>query len=103
MDELLPKSRKEEFDRICKRYGVKRLDLFGSAATEKFDPGDSDLDFVVSFEQRTPAFLFDRYFGLKEELERLFGREVDLLMEGAIKNPYLAESINQSRTPIYAA
>lgn len=103
MDELLPESRKRDLYRICKRYGVKRLDLFGSATTEKFDPRNSDLDFVISFEPRNPARLFDRYFGLKEELERLFGREVDLLMEEAIKNPYLAKSIEQSRKPFYAA
>ena len=103
MDELLADDRREELGRICERYGVERLDLFGSSARGRFDPEKNDLDFVVSFEHRTPARLFDRYFGLKEELERLFGREVDLLMEEAIRNPYFAESVNQSRAPIYAA
>ena len=59
---------------LCEKYGVKRLDLFGSAAGDGFDPEASDLDFVVSFERRDPPELFDRYFGLQEDLEALFGR-----------------------------
>ena len=54
---------------------------------EGFDLVSSDVDFVVSFAPRTPARLFDRYFGLEEDLEALFGREVDLLMEVAMRNP----------------
>lgn len=102
MDELLTDGAREEFVEICERYGVERLDLFGSAATGNFDSGKSDLDFVLSFKPRTPARLFDRYFGLKEDLESLFGRGVDLLMEESMKNPYLVKSVNESRTPLYA-
>lgn len=81
-----------------------RPDLFDSAAGGGFDSERSDLDFVVSFEPRTPARLFDRYFGLKEDLERLFGRDVDLVMEGvAWKNPHFARNVEQSRVPLYAA
>ena len=65
--------RRTEVAALCERYGVKRLDLFGSAAGDGFDPEASDLDFVVSFERRDPPELFDRYFGLKEDLESLFG------------------------------
>jgi predicted nucleotidyltransferase len=96
--------RVEEVRQICRRYGVERLDLFGSAAGEGFELGDSDLDFVVSFERRDPPELFDRYFGLKEDLEDLFGRGVDLVMEGAIgRNPYFAESVAETRVSLYAA
>lgn len=95
--------KKEELKSICERYGVSMLDLFGSAVGEDFDPEGSDLDFLVSFESRTPSSLFDRYFGLKKELEELFGRDVDLVMEGAIRNPYFAESVSESRTTLYAA
>src|SRR5215211_8670805 len=63
--------RRAEVAALCERYGVKRLDLFGSAAGDGFDPEASDLDFVVSFERRDPPGLFDRYFGLKEDLEVL--------------------------------
>lgn len=58
------------------RYGVAGLDLFGSAMDEGFDPEDSDPD------SQAPLRLFERYPGLKENLERFFGREVNLLMEG---------------------
>lgn len=76
-------SKRAELEAICRRHGVERLDLFGSATGEGFDPRSSDLDFLVSFVPRTPARLFDRYFGLEKDLEGLFGRKADLVMEGA--------------------
>lgn len=102
MDALVEEKR-QQLGEICERRGVSRLDLFGSATGEGFDPEGSDLDFVVSFVSREPSRLFDRYFGLKEDLESLFGREVDLLMEGAMKNPHFIRSVAESRTPVYAA
>ena len=90
--------RRAEVAALCERYGVKRLDLFGSAAGDGFDPEASDLDFVVSFERRDPPGLFDRYFGLKEDLEVLFGRGVDLVTEDALlKDPDFAEGISGER------
>lgn len=87
---------------LCERHGVKRLYLFGSAAGDGFDPEGSDLDFVVSFERRDPQDLFRRYFGLEEDLESLFGRGVDLVMEGALeKSRRFAESVEGSRVPLY--
>ena len=75
--------------------GVGRDD--GSAAGEGFDPEESDLDFVVRFEPRDPPELFDRHFGLKEDFEDLFGREVDLVTEGALdKDPSFAEGIQRT-------
>ena len=100
----LVEERRVEVAEICRRYGVRRLDLFGSATATGFDPEASDLDFVVSFQRRNPPELFDRYFGLKEDLEELFGRGVDLVMEGAVgKNPQFAESVAETRVPLYAA
>lgn len=99
----LTDTEKEEIGEACERHGVSRLDLFGSAAGETFDVEHSDLDFVVSFEPRNPSKLFDRYFGLKEDLGLIFDREVDVVMEGAIRNPHFAKSVGESRTPLYAA
>ena len=100
----LVEGRLGEVGRICRRHGVALLDLFGSAAGDGFDPEGSDLDFVVSFERRDPPGLFDRYFGLKEDLESLFGRGVDLGMEGAVgRNPYFAKSVAGTRVSLYAA
>lgn len=103
MERLDLENTEADLEEICERYGVRRLDLFGSAVENAFDPEKSDLDFVVSFAPRTPPDLFDRYFGLREELVRLFGRRVDLVMEKAIKNPYFAKSVDESRIPLYAA
>ena len=98
------RDKRAEVARICERYGVERLDLFGSAAGDGFDPEASDLDFVVSFERRDPPDLFRRYFGLEEDLEALFGRGVDLVMEGALeKSCRFAASVEASRVPLYEA
>jgi uncharacterized protein len=98
--------RRTEVADLCRRYGVERLDVFGSASGtgEGFDPEGSDLDFVVSFERREPQDLFRRYFGLEEDLEALFGRRVDLVMEGALqKSRRFARNVEASRVPLYGS
>ena len=96
--------KRAEIISACRRHGVEWLDLFGSAVGGSFDPGSSDLDFIVSFERREPSDLFGRYFGLKEDLEVLFGRSVDLVMEGALrKDPSFAADVRESRVSLYAA
>lgn len=73
---------REELRDLCRRFHVRRLDLFGSAAHEDFDPERSDLDFLVEFDCTHPeAMKFKTYLGLKDSLERLFGRPVDLVEE----------------------
>jgi hypothetical protein len=91
-----------EIPELCRRYGVSRLELFGSAASGAFDPQRSDLDFLVEFGADS-AGLFDRYFGLKQSLEALYGRRVDLVTTGSLRNPYFLESVNKSRQLLYAA
>jgi predicted nucleotidyltransferase len=90
-----------EIPELCRRYGVARLDLFGSAATDAFDPQRSDLDFLVEFDANSSG-LFDRYFGLKESLETLYGRPVDLVTAGSLRNPYFIAAINETRQLVYA-
>ena len=92
-----------ELEQLCRRYGVLRLDLFGSAATDRYLPEGSDLDFVVEFEALSAAAYADAYFGLLEALERLFGRPVDLVSGTAIKNPYFRQSLEETRTLVYEA
>jgi uncharacterized protein len=87
---------------LCRRYGVARLELFGSAASGAFDPQRSDLDFLVEFDADASG-LFDRYFGLKESLEALCRRPVDLVTAGSLRNPYFIEAVNKSRQLVYAA
>jgi len=93
---------REEIAALCRRHGVRRLELFGSAASGGFDPQRSDLDFLVEFDAN-PSRLFDRYFGLKESLEALYGRRVDLVTVGSLRNPYFIESVNETRRLVYAA
>ena len=88
---------------LCRRYGVRKLELFGSATTGAFDPQTSDLDFLIEFDPEGRDSLFHRYFGLNEDLEALFGRKVDLVMVGTLKNPYFVDSVNKTRQTVYAA
>lgn len=89
---------------LCRRCGVLRLEVFGSATGEDFDPCTSDVDFLVVFDFATGmSDAFDRYFDLKEGLEAILDRKVDLISENAIRNPVFADSVETSRTPLYAA
>jgi len=87
----------------CQRFGVRQLELFGSAASSAFDAQRSDVDFLVDFDMHGEPDLFRRYFGLNEALERILGRKVDLVMVGALKNPYFIDAVNETRRLIYAA
>ena len=88
---------------LCRRYGVRSLELFGSAATPEFDPLRSDIDLLVDFQDAGPAGAADRYFGLKEDLQNLLGRSVDLVMLQALRNPYVLRAVNSQRDRLYAA
>jgi hypothetical protein len=99
--ELIDKKR-GELAELCRRYGVERLYLFGSALSDRFIPGSSDLDFVVEMRNREPTGSYaDRYFGFAEELERLFGRPIDLITEQSIRNPYFRHEVETTRQLIY--
>ena len=87
----------------CRRFQVDRLELFGSAVGENFDRESSDLDFIVEFDDLREGEHADMYFGLAEALKDLFRRDVDLVVLSAVKNPYFRESIERSRTLLYAA
>jgi predicted nucleotidyltransferase len=91
-------------DALCRRFHVRRLDLFGSAARgTDFDPARSDLDLLVAYEPaKGPPALAD-FLALREALEDLLGRKVDLAMESAIRNPYLRASIDAARVPLHGA
>lgn len=69
----------------------------------EFDPAKSDVDFVVEFEPETSGGFSHPYFTLHEDLEHLLGRKVDLVMVGAIRNPYFAKSVAETKVPLYAA
>ena len=99
----LVEARRDEAAEICRRFGALRLELFGSATGDRFDPAVSDLDFLVEFEPSAPGSPADRYFGLLDALQELYGRPVDLVDLTAIRNPYFLEAIAASRTVLHAA
>jgi predicted nucleotidyltransferase len=97
-------SHHEELRALCHRFHVRRLDLFGSAARGDFDASRSDLDFLVEFDYGHPDALSLRtFFGLKDSLESLFGRPVDLVESTALRNPYLKADVEASRELLFEA
>ena len=93
----------EALSALCRAFQVQWLDVFGSAASEDFDPDTSDLDFVVAFADKTPGTYADRYLGFAEALERLFQRRVDLVTERSIRNPYFRRSVEATHQSVYDA
>ena len=90
----------EALPALCRRFGVRRLDLFGAAADGRFDPERSDLDFLVAFEDRGGG---RRFFELLEALEKLFGRKVDLLDQSKVENPFIRRKIEGQRQQLFPA
>jgi len=100
----LIESKRAHLQDLCRRYAVAQLELFGSAATEAFDPARSDLDFLVEFLPGQPLGPWLRhYFEFQAELARLFGRRVDLVLASAVKNRYFQRELDRTRTVLYAA
>jgi len=85
---------------LCKQHKVKNMYLFGSILTNKFSP-ESDIDLLVNFGDVNLYHYFDNYMELKDGLEQLFNRPVDLLEEQTVKNPVLRRSIEQNKKLIY--
>ena len=91
---------KEKVAKLCESYGVERLELFGSGGTDLFDEETSDLDFIVRFADRSSGYA-DRYLNFARALEELLGRDVDLVTERSIQNPFFRRSVDASRRMIY--
>jgi len=90
-------------EQLCRKYCVKTMYVFGSAVTGAFDSG-SDIDFLIDFATELNAEEYaDNYFDLHYELRALFGREIDLVTENSLSNPYFIESVERTKELIYAA
>lgn len=87
---------------VCRARGVRRMRVFGSAIGDRFDAARSDVDLLVEFEPGL-SDPFDAYFGLKEDLEALFGRRADLVMADAVRNPYFEATVVASAEELYPA
>jgi hypothetical protein len=87
---------------LCQKNRVRSLYVFGSVLTDQFTD-KSDIDLIVDIDSIDPLEYSDFYFNLKFALEELLRREIDLLESRALKNPYLIDNINQSKTLLYAS
>lgn len=88
---------------LCRRHHVRRLELFGSAATDQDDRVLGDLDFLVEFQPLADGSYADAYFSVLEGLEAMFRRPVDLVVGSAIRNPYFRESVDRTKIVVFAA
>jgi predicted nucleotidyltransferase len=85
---------------LCKEHKVKELYIFGSILTSRFNDS-SDIDFLVQFENIDLLEYADNYFDLKEKFEKLFGREIDLLENQAIRNPIFRKVLDREKRIVY--
>jgi predicted nucleotidyltransferase len=91
---------REDLRMLCTLYNVEKMYLFGSALNSNFNK-ESDIDLLVTFKSIELSKYFDNYMDFKESLEKLFGRDVDLVEEQTLRNPILINSINKSKELIY--
>ena len=97
-------AKQSEISALCRRYRIRTLDVFGSAARgDDFDPHTSDVDFLVEFDQDSDVPPLEEFFGLRDALAGLLGRSVDLVEVGTMRNPYVLTSIERSRERVYGA
>lgn len=85
---------------LCAKHKVNKLFVFGSVLKNTFT-NESDIDFVVDFEKLDLSDYADNYFDLKDQLESIFNRPVDLLEEKGIRNPYFRKQIENEKHLIY--
>lgn len=96
-------NKKNELKRICQLLNIKRLYAFCSVVKGEFRE-DSDIDFLISFvEDLSPEEYADNYFSLHYKLRELFNRDIDIVTERTLSNPYFIESVNESKELIYEA
>ena len=93
-------AQRAEVARICARLGVRRLELFGSGTRSA---AARDLDFLADLGDRPPAEYAAAYFALREALEKLFAKPVDLVTPPGLANPYFRQRVEQEKTLLYAA
>lgn len=100
MIDLIEEHRAEIVD-LCRRFGVLRLDLFGSATTSAFDPATSDLDFVATFDDTSAPNYAERYLDFADALEALFHRPVDIVIDRSIRNPSFRQAVEATRQRVF--
>jgi predicted nucleotidyltransferase len=90
----------DQIKQLCKEFRVKNFSVFGSVLTDNFS-SDSDIDFVVDFYENDPIKYTDLYFELKEKLEQIFNRQIDLIEDRGIRNSFFRKEIDESKVVLY--
>ncbi len=102
MQSIITENR-ERIAELCRIHHVRRLSVFGSAVRDDFDPERSDVDLLVEFKPVNEFLYAPNFFSLLRGFDFVFGRQVDLLTESSIRNPYLRSAIEQDKVALYAA
>lgn len=95
-------AKREEIAALCRKLGIRQLDVFGSAVSDDFDVERSDVDVLVDFDTTAPGS-FDTYFALKRGLEAILRRPVDVVVTSGIRNPYFRAQVMETRESLFAA
>ncbi|MCC6145071.1 MAG: nucleotidyltransferase domain-containing protein [Candidatus Hydrogenedentes bacterium] len=95
--------KQEALRELCRKYHVQEFYAFGSAVEGGFEEGRSDYDFLVRFLPAEPFEHADRYWGLLQDLEGLFGSPVDLVEINCVTNSYMQKAIEETKVALYAA
>ena len=90
----------ERIKHVCYEYRVKKFSVFGSVLTDDFS-SNSDIDFVVDFDENDPIKYTDLYFQIKDKLEQILNRQIDLIEERGIKNSFFKKEIDKTKVVIY--
>lgn len=94
---------REQVAALCRQFGVRRLEAFGSVLRPDFGPA-SDIDLLVAFDREVPAMdAFERYFGFKEAVESLVGHAVDLVVADSVRNEAFRAELNRTKSSLYVA
>jgi predicted nucleotidyltransferase len=100
---VLIEEKLEEIAAACQRYGIERLFVFGSALREDFRPGESDIDLLVEFGPLEITKRFHVFLDAREAFRNIFQANVDLVMQGAVKNKVIAGEIDRTKKLVYGA
>lgn len=100
MDRLIKKNI-PDIAALCEKYGVARMHIFGSAVSGNFTQ-ESDVDFLLSFRENLSIKQYtDNFFGIRRALKNLLKRDIDVITERSLSNPYFIENINDTKELIY--
>lgn len=94
-------SEKDKINIIFKKHKIEKVYLFGSVLTTKYSK-DSDIDFLIKFQDSlNPLEKGELWWSLHDTLRQFFNREIDIVTESSLKNPYFIKEIEKTKQLIY--